>query len=108
MRHSLRSCLEGNFHWNVCGEAGNGREAVEKVHQLNPDLVILDFSMPLMNGLEAARELKRIRPGLVVLMFTTFKTAELEKEAISAGCVAVISKSNVELLSQSIQHLLAA
>jgi DNA-binding NarL/FixJ family response regulator len=107
VRRSLRSCFEKSQDWQVCGEAVDGREAIEKTHELSPDLVILDLSMPHMNGLEAARELKRIRPQVLLLMFTTFNTPRLEEEAIAAGCAAVISKDNVQLLFNAMGRLLS-
>jgi DNA-binding NarL/FixJ family response regulator len=58
VRNTLRQTLERQRGWEVCGEAADGREAIEKAQQLKPDLVVLDLSMPVMNGLEAARELK--------------------------------------------------
>src|SRR6201981_1465524 len=54
VRRSLRSFIEQNSGWEICGEAENGKVAVEKVKELHPDIVILDFQMPVMNGLEAA------------------------------------------------------
>jgi CheY-like chemotaxis protein len=50
-------------HWNVCGEAENGEEAVEKVRQLKADLIILDMNMPILNGYEAAQEIRRRSPS---------------------------------------------
>ena len=55
IRHSLRSCLEQDPEWRVCGEAEDGKVAVEKVEELHPDVVILDLQMPVMDGLAAAR-----------------------------------------------------
>ena len=68
--NSVKFMLESVSDWVVGGEASNGREAIDKVALLNPDLVLLDLSMPVMNGLDAARELSCIRPDLPVVMFT--------------------------------------
>src|SRR6185437_9643384 len=57
LRRSLREAIESNPAWQVCGEAVNGAEAVEMAKKLNPDLVILDLAMPVMNGLDAAERL---------------------------------------------------
>jgi DNA-binding NarL/FixJ family response regulator len=103
---TLRQMLERHKGWEVCGEAVNGREGVEMAQQLKPDLILLDFSMPVMNGLEAALELKRLMPSVPLLMFTNYGTDYLEKEALSAGVSAVVSKSDSEALVSAIQALL--
>lgn len=106
IRRTLRTCLLERGDWKICGEAGNGQEAVEKAQQLKPDLIILDLSMPVMNGLQAARELKRISPTVQVLMFTSFKSPNLEKEAVASGCTAVIEKSDLRELFSNVHRLL--
>jgi DNA-binding NarL/FixJ family response regulator len=106
LRKTLRQTLERQNGWEVCGEAANGRDALEKVHQLKPDLVVLDLSMPGMNGIEAARELKRLSPSLHLVMFTTFTTPRLTRETSSAGISAVVSKSEPATLVREIQALL--
>ena len=90
----------------MCGEAADGREAIEKAQRLKPDVVVLDLSMPLMNGLDAARELKRLLPSLPLVMFTNFNMPELTNEALSAGVRAVVSKSEPAGLVSEIQALL--
>ena len=88
---------------NVC-EAENGADGVQKAQDLNPGLVILDLSMPVMNGLEAARSLRITMPHVPLLMFTNHAGAVMEKEARSAGIVAVISKSDVNASRQLVAH----
>jgi len=61
VRERLRNLFDSAEGFEVCGEAGKGREGVEKAEQLRPDLIILDLSMPVMNGIDAARILHRIR-----------------------------------------------
>jgi DNA-binding NarL/FixJ family response regulator len=89
IRKTLRQTLEREDAWEVCGEAADGREAIEKAQRLKPDVVVLDLSMPLMNSLDAARELKRLLPSLPLVMFTHFNMPELTNEALSAGVRAV-------------------
>jgi DNA-binding NarL/FixJ family response regulator len=108
IRKLLRETFELQEGWEICGEATDGREGVEKAQQLKPDLIVLDVSMPVMNGLEAARELTRLLPWVPVLMYTSFETAHLKREALSAGVRTIVSKSeSLEALVSSIQGLLA-
>ena len=109
IRKMLRETFELQEGWEVCGEAVDGREGVEKAQQLKADLIVLDLSMPVMNGLEAARELNRLLPSVPVLLYTNYETPQLKQEALSAGVRAVVSKSeSVGALVSSIQDLLAA
>jgi len=109
IRKMLSETFELQEGWEVCGEAVDGREGVEKAQQLKADLIVLDLSMPVMNGLEAARELSRLLPSVPVLLYTNYETPQLKQEALAAGVRAVVSKSeSVGALVSSIQDLLAA
>ena len=79
--------------FNVCGEAENGKEAVDKAQELHPDLILLDLSMPVMNGLEATRVLKQMMPEVPVIMYSAQTDSSTEKAARSAGVCALVSKS---------------
>ena len=81
----------GDF--SVCGEAENGRDAIEKAQRLYPDLIVTDLAMPIMNGLEEARLLKQLMPTVPVILYTMYSGPSLEKEARLAGAYAVVSKS---------------
>lgn len=94
IRHSIRACIEHNTDWEVCGEAENGKVAIEKVRQLHPDVVTLDWQMPVMNGLEAAREITRIAPRATMLMITLHDNGQLTREAHAVGIKEVLSKTN--------------
>lgn len=102
MRRGLRGLLETHDGWQVCGEAGNGREAVEMAIAIKPDAVVLDMSMPELNGLEAATQIRAALPETEILIFTMHESEELIREALSAGVRAVVVKSDVE------GHLIAA
>jgi len=109
IRRTLKMLLRQRPEWELCGEAENGREAVEQAKRLHPDLILLDFSMPIMNGFQAARELHNLMPETPILMFTIFKTTQMEDEASAIGISAVHSKFEaVDHLFSSIQGLLKA
>jgi DNA-binding NarL/FixJ family response regulator len=93
IRKALCSIFEREADFDVCGQAENGKEAVEKAKKLHPDLILLDLSMPVMNGLDATRVLKRVMPEVPVIMFSEYSGASTEKEACSAGVSALVSKS---------------
>lgn len=78
--------------FSVCGEAGDGAQAIEKAKQTRPDMVVLDFSMPVMDGIRAAKALKQIMPHVPLILFTAHARSALEKEALAAGIDAMISK----------------
>ncbi|HKN17228.1 MAG TPA: response regulator transcription factor [Candidatus Sulfotelmatobacter sp.] len=109
IRRSLRLWIEGSLDWEVCGEAENGREAVDRVEALQPDLVILDFQMPVMNGLEAARRIRDLAPWTAMLMFTMHTSSELLKAALEAGVTDVVSKGDrlSDHLSTALHQILA-
>jgi|HubBroStandDraft_6_1064221.scaffolds.fasta_scaffold47371_3 two-component system chemotaxis response regulator CheY len=93
IRKALCELFAQEEAFEVCGEAENGREAVAKAQELHPDLVLLDLSMPVMNGLDATRVLKRLMPEVPVIMFSGYSDSLTEKEARSAGVLALVSKS---------------
>jgi DNA-binding NarL/FixJ family response regulator len=93
IRRSIRFWIETETDWKICGEAENGKAAVEMVQKLRPDVVLLDLSMPVMNGLEAARQIAAIAPEIHILMFTLHSYPELVREACKLGVKDVISKS---------------
>jgi DNA-binding NarL/FixJ family response regulator len=93
IREALCNVLEREEDFDVCGEAENGRAAVDKAQELHPDLILVDLSMPVMNGLDATRVLKRVMPDVPVIMFSAYSDSSTEKEARSAGVSALVSKS---------------
>ena len=89
-RAICRLIASGGF--SVCGEAEDGRKAIEQARKLQPDLIVLDFSMPVMNGLQAAKVLKQITPEVPIILYTAHASGILEKEALAAGITSVVSK----------------
>lgn len=79
--------------FEVCGQAENGKEAVEKARRLRPDLIVMDLSMPIMNGLEAARGIRQLLPVVRIIMFSEYCDAFEEQQARDAGISALVPKS---------------
>jgi len=94
VRQGLRKLLEGRQHWRVIGEAANGREAVEKVRLLRPDVVVMDFGMPELNGLEATRQIVKAVPRTEVLVLTLHNSEELRDDIVRAGARGYVLKSD--------------
>jgi chemotaxis response regulator CheB len=92
IRNLLRECFESQSEWRVCGEAVNGKEAIEKAQEVHPNFITLDLSMPVMNGIEAAKILHRLLPAVPIILFTSFITRRLEQEALAAGVGKVMEK----------------
>ncbi len=93
IREALCELFTRETDFEVCGEAENGREAIEKAQQLHPDLIVLDLSMPVMNGLDAARVLKRLMPTVPIIMFSAFGDKSAEQQARLIGISELVSKS---------------
>ena len=106
IRRQVRRILESQREIEVCAEAENGAEAVQKVGECHPDLVVLDVIMPVMNGLDAARAIKKLVPGLPVLLFTLDESPEIERECERAGADAILAKAQGTQLSRVIHRLL--
>jgi DNA-binding NarL/FixJ family response regulator len=95
---------EGDF--DVCGEAENGLEAIEKAQELHPDLIVMDLSMPVMNGIDAARALKSLLPAVPLIIFSEYSDVFSENEARSAGVSALVSKSeHISVLLDKMRRL---
>jgi CheY-like chemotaxis protein len=80
VRKCIRTFIELQTDWNVCGEAENGQIAIERVKDLNPDLVVLDLSMPVMNGLDAARQISNVEPRLPLIMLTMYVLTDSHRQ----------------------------
>ncbi len=106
MRRGVRAVVELQPGWAVCGEAATGREAVDMVASLHPEIVVMDLTMPELNGLEATRQIKKIAPTTEVLMFTGLETEELIRQVFEAGARSYILKTDGrEALESALQSL---
>jgi DNA-binding NarL/FixJ family response regulator len=107
IRRCIHQTLEEQNDLQVCGEAENGREAIEIAQRLHPDLIVLDLVMPVMNGLDAARVLNRSMPESRLILFSSYVSELPDNEARSAGFSAQVSKSeNIASLIQKARNLL--
>jgi PAS domain S-box-containing protein len=107
LRRGIRNALEDRQDWQICGEAVDGQEAVNKVNTLRPDLVILDINMPVLNGLAAVRQILRNRPQTKIVIFTVHDSEQTLKEIQAAGAHAYVSKNDAsDALLRVVEDLL--
>jgi DNA-binding NarL/FixJ family response regulator len=109
VREGIRTLLNRSRpDWNICGEAPNAREALEKVKNLEPDIVILDITMPGMSGLEAAVRINKLGVRSKILIFTMHESERLAKEVRDVGARGYVLKSQAARdLVQAIERILA-
>ena len=105
IRKQVRLILTSRPNLEVCAEAADGKEAVEKTRELNPDLVILDITMPILNGLDAARVIKGFAPDIPILVLTVHKSRQLMQEAQKIGVQGYVTKAEA---SQTLLHAVDA
>jgi DNA-binding NarL/FixJ family response regulator len=91
VRKGLYDLIVEHPGWKVCGEAGNGKEAIEKTLTLNPDLVVMDLLMPVMNGIEATKQIRKLCPTTKVVMVSMYDSQQAAAE--KAGANAYVGKS---------------
>ena len=94
VRQGLAKLLEGEPHLRVVGEAENGREAVEKVEELKPDIVLMDIAMPMLNGIEATRQIRKICPQTKVIILSMHSHDRYISELFGLGASGYLLKSS--------------
>ena len=102
VRTGLRTLLESKAGWQVCAEAANGREAVEKAGQWQPDVAVLDIGMPLLNGVEATRQIRKVSPQTEILILTMHDSEHMIQGVLDAGAHGYMLKDDAD------RNLLAA
>nr|HEV7954449.1 response regulator transcription factor [Candidatus Acidoferrales bacterium] len=106
IRNMVRLWLESEHKFEVCGEAADGMEGIEKAAELRPDLIVLDLLMPRMDGLQAAKALQSSMPEVPIILFTLFPDSELANQARKAGVSTVFSKmDNMGALCDEVEKL---
>jgi DNA-binding NarL/FixJ family response regulator len=102
VRSGLRAIIQSRSDWIVCGEATDGEQAVALALETRPDILIVDYSMPLMNGLEVSRRVKTLGPRSEVLILTMHEDEEILTEALLSGARGFLLKSDAS------KHLISA
>jgi two-component system, NarL family, nitrate/nitrite response regulator NarL len=96
IRKMVRSTLEAHPHFDVCGEATNGAQAIEDAKKLKPDVVVLNISMPVMNGFEAARKIRAILPESAIIILSSNADGRFIEEAKKIGVRAYVNKTKAD------------
>lgn len=106
MRRGIRDLLEADPELQVCGESSNGRDAMELVRRLKPDVAVMDLAMPELNGLEAIRQIRKEFPKMELLVFSMHDSEELVREVFAAGARGYVLKSDAALyLTEAVKSL---
>jgi DNA-binding NarL/FixJ family response regulator len=106
VRSYLRSILEQQNAWQVCDEARTGAEALERVQNAPPDVILLDFQMPDQNGLDVARQISKLFPQIPILMVTIHLSSQLAEAARQSGIRGACAKQDVGSIVQAVDALL--
>jgi DNA-binding NarL/FixJ family response regulator len=106
VRRGLRGVIEHHQDWDVCGEAIDGREAIQRARELHPDVLLLDLAMPGMNGFDTARELAKLEPNVQILLCTVQLSTFVVRQAEKMGIQGAVSKSKVSQITERIAALL--
>ncbi len=102
VRHGVRDLLSSHPGWEICCEASSGRDVVDLAQKFNPDVAILDLSMPGLNGMDVTRQIHKVLPQTKIIIFTMHETEDLVREVFRAGALGYVLKSDAGT------HLVAA
>ena len=97
VRRGIRSLIEGHKQWEVCAQAEDGVQAVQRTIELQPDVLIIDMSMPRLNGLQATCQILRQLPNQRILLLTMYESETLFRNALQVGVRGVVLKRDASL-----------
>ena len=107
VRAGLRTLLESRPRWQVCAEAADGRDAVDKATKHQPHIAILDIGMPLLNGVEATRHIRKASPSTEILILTMHESDDLVQQVVEAGARGYILKDEADRVLLDAVHALS-
>ena len=96
VRRGLRALIESQAGWELCGEAVDGRQAVEMVKRLQPEVAVVDISMPGLDGLSVTRQIVKEAPKTQVLILSMHDSEDIVREALAAGARGYVLKADAE------------
>lgn len=94
VRSGMKSILQSQAGWEICGEATNGHDAITLAGELKPNVIILDFFMPKINGLDAARQILRVNPEQKILFLTVMDSEDIARKVLEVGARGYVLKSD--------------
>ena len=106
VRRYLRAILEQQISWHVCAEAKTGAEALQRVLESPPDLVLLDYQMPDLNGVDVAKQISEMFPKIPILMVTLHLSRQLSDAARAAGVRGACAKQDIGSVVEAVEVLL--
>ena len=106
VRHYLKAILEQQTEWRVCGEARTGAEALRKVIDAPPDLILLDYQMPDLNGVDVAKQIGQLFPKIPILMVTLHLSRQLADAARTVGVRGACAKQDIGSVVEAVEVLL--
>lgn len=106
VRRGIRSVIEAHTEWKVCAEADDGVQAVQRTIELQPDVLIIDMSMPRLNGLQATCQILRQLPNQRILLLTMYESETILRDALQVGVRGLVLKSDASLsLTRAVEAL---
>jgi DNA-binding NarL/FixJ family response regulator len=95
LRRAVRGVLSEEANWEICGEAANGVEALEKARELQPDVVLLDINMPGSSGLQTSRRMRQELPRVKIVIMSLHDAAQFLPTVLEAGADACVDKARI-------------